>query len=360
MQMSEHHPGARVTELPMPDFHSTRKQDHLRICRDEDVGPRGVTTGLEGYHLCHNALPELDLASVDLSTIFLGHALRAPFLISAITGGTAQARRINLHLAQVAEDLGLAMCLGSQRAALEDPRQERTYQVRSVAPHVLLLANLGAVQLNYGYGLDQCRRAVEMIAANALVLHLNSIQEALQPHGNTDFSHLLSRIESICRGLDVPVLVKEVGWGISGHVAGRLRDAGVAAVDVAGAGGTSWSRVESLRSAGTRQQRVAEAMADWGIPTAQALLQCRRAIPDLPLIASGGITTGPQSAVALALGASLVGLARPLLKPAMRSAAAVHEELMVLIDGLRLAMFACGAGSIGALRKSPLDPPPER
>lgn len=338
----------------MAESHSRRKQEHLRICRDEDVGARGITTGLEGYRLRHNALPELELASVDLRATFLGRSLRAPLLISAITGGTAQAQRINLHLAAAAEELGLAMCVGSQRAALEDPRLERTYQVRSVAPHILLLANLGAVQLNYGYGLDQCRRAVEMIAADALVLHLNSIQEALQANGNTDFSHLLSRIEAVCRGLEVPVIVKEVGWGISGEVARRLADAGVAAVDVAGAGGTSWSQVESRRSIGTRQRRVAEAMADWGIPTAEALLQCRHAVPDLPLIASGGILTGPQAAVAVALGASLVGLARPLLKAAMRSAAAVREELMVLIDGLRLAMFACGAGSVAALRQAPL------
>ncbi|HOU24614.1 MAG TPA: type 2 isopentenyl-diphosphate Delta-isomerase [Anaerolineae bacterium] len=342
----------------MAESHSKRKEDHLRICRDEDVAGRGITTGLERYRLRHNALPELALAAVDPSTSLLGHPLRAPFLISAITGGTTRAAKINLHLAQAAEELGLAMCLGSQRAALEDPRLERTYRVRSVAPHLLLFANLGAVQLNYGYGLDECRRAVQMIEADALVLHLNSLQEAIQPHGNTNFSGLLSRIEVVCRGLEVPVIVKEVGWGISGEVARRLQDAGVTAVDVAGAGGTSWTRVESLRAVSTHQRRLAEALAGWGIPTADSLRQCRQAVPDLPLIASGGITTGPQAAVALALGASLVGLARPLLKPAMRSAAAVYQELLVLIDGLRLAMFGCGAGSIAALRQVPLDPNP--
>ena len=338
----------------MPESHSKRKQDHLRICREEDVATRGITTGLEGYRLSHNALPELDLAAVDLGTTFLGHAVRAPFLISAITGGTAQAEKINLHLAEAAEEMGVAMCLGSQRAGLEDPRQERTYRVRSVAPSILLFANLGAVQLNYGYGLEECRRAVQMIEADALVLHLNSIQEALQPHGNTDFSNLLSRIGTVCRQLEVPVIVKEVGWGISADVARRLYDVGVAAVDVAGAGGTSWSRVESLRCVDTHQQRIASAMADWGLPTAEALRQCRDQLPDLPVIASGGIYTGPQSAVALALGASLVGLARPLLEPAMISASAVYEELSVLVDGLRLAMFACGAANIDALRQVPL------
>ncbi len=344
----------------MSDSHARRKQDHLRICRDEDVGSRGISTGLERYRLLHNALPELNLADVDLSAQFLGHPLRAPVLVSAITGGTARAERINLHLAEAAEKLGLAMSVGSQRAALEDPRQERTYQVRRVAPHILLFANLGAVQLNYGYSVDQCRRAVEMIQADALVLHLNSIQEALQPHGNTDFSGLLRRISCVCRDVGVPVIVKEVGWGVSGAVAKQLQDAGVAAVDVAGAGGTSWSEVELHRATDPLRRRLARDLAGWGVPTAEALLQCRTAAPTLPLVASGGIESGPQAAVALALGAELVGLARPLLIPAMSSEKAVINELTVVIEGIRLAMFGCGADSIAALRSMAVAeiPPP--
>jgi len=339
----------------MTNAHARRKRDHLRICREEDVGGRGVTTGLERYRLRHCALPELRLDDVDLSTDFLGKRLRAPLLISAITGGTAPARQINLNLATAAQALGLAMGVGSQRAAIDNPRQARTYQVREVAPDILLLANLGAVQLNYGYGLAECRRAVEMIGADALVLHLNPLQEALQPHGNTDFSGLLDKIAAVCRELDVPVIVKEVGCGISEAVAENLAAAGVAAVDVSGAGGTSWSEVEKHRAENDLQRRVAASFAHWGVSTAEAILQAQRGAPNLPLIASGGIQTGPEAAVALALGADLVGLARPLLAPATESALAVENELRVMIEGLRIAMFTAGIRDIPAFKAVPLD-----
>jgi isopentenyl-diphosphate delta-isomerase len=340
------------------DSHARRKRDHLRICREEDVRGRGISTGLEHYRLRHNALPESSLTSIDLTTHFLGRRLNAPVLVSAITGGTALAHRINLHLAEAAQALGLAMCVGSQRAGLENPRQAGTYRVRSVAPDIPLFANLGAVQLNCGYGQEECLRAVKMIQADALVLHLNVLQEALQPLGNTDFQGLLDRIADICRTLPVPVIVKEVGWGISESVAGRLAQAGVAALDVAGAGGTSWSQVEGHRAQNDLQRRVARDFASWGIPTAESILQCRRAAPGLPLIASGGIESGPAAAVALALGADLVGLARPLLEPAVISTEAVVEELQVLIQGLRVAMFATGARDIAGLRSVPLDEVP--
>lgn len=347
----------------MTTSHAKRKLDHLLICMEKDLSVRGATTGLARYRLRHCALPELDLRDVDLSTSFLGKALRAPLLISAMTGGTAKARQINLNLAEAAQALGIAMALGSQRVAIEDPRQVSTYQVRSAAPEVLLFANLGAVQLNYGYGLAECRQAVQMIAADALILHLNPLQEALQPHGNTNFAGLLPKIAAICRELEVPVIVKEVGWGISESVARQLAHAGVAALDVAGAGGTSWSKVEEHRAHDDLQRRVAADFADWGIPTAEAIQQARRAAPQLPIIASGGIQSGPAAAVALALGADLVGLARPLLAPATVSAEAVQDELRVLLEGLRIAMFAAGIPDIASLKATPLeklcDPSPE-
>jgi len=302
----------------------------------------------------HCALPELDLEEVDLSTSFLGRRLQAPLLISAITGGTAEARPINLNLASAAQALGLAMCVGSQRAAIEDRHQIPTYQVRPVAPDILLFANLGAIQLNCGYGLAECRQAVEMIQADGLVLHLNPLQEALQPGGNTHFVGLLDRIAEVSRELGVPLIVKEVGWGLSEKVARQLNSAGVAALDVAGAGGTSWSEVEKRRAEDVLGERVADTFREWGIPTSEAIREAHRGAPELPLIASGGIRTGLDAAIALALGADLVGLAGPLLAPATVSAQAVQDELRVVIEGLRIAMFASGAEDIAALKRAPL------
>ncbi len=338
----------------MPVSHARRKRDHLRICQEENVGG-GLTSGLEQFRLRHCALPELDLQAVDLGVQFLGKILRAPVLVSAMTGGTSEARRINRNLARAAQSLGLAMCVGSQRAALVDPHLAVSYRVRDVAPSILLLANLGAVQLNYGFGLAECQRAIEMIEADALVLHLNPLQEALQSQGNTNFCGLLAKIESICRALSVPVVVKEVGWGLSEAVAVQLAQAGVAALDVAGAGGTSWSQVEGYRAANAVRSRVAEAFVDWGIPTAQAIQQARLGAPGLPIVASGGIRNGEQAAVAMALGADLAGMALPLLTPATISAEAVAEELQVLIEGLRIAMFVAGLRDINALKHAPLD-----
>jgi len=218
---------------------AARKADHIRINLEEDVRS-GLTTGLERYHFTHQALPELDLARVETQQALFGKTLRAPLLISSMTGGTEAARLINRTLAAAAQAAGIAMGLGSQRAAIEHPELAHTFQVREVAPDILLFANLGAVQLNYSYGLDEFRRAVEMIQADALVLHLNALQEAVQPEGDSNFSGLLKKIEAVCRALPVPVIGKEVGWGISEQAARQLASAGIAAIDVAGAGGTSW------------------------------------------------------------------------------------------------------------------------
>ena len=334
-------------------MHNERKADHLRITLEEDVRFHGVTTGFEQYRFIHQALPEISMKQVDLSTSLLGKRLRAPLLISSMTGGTPQAAMINRNLARAAQAHGLAMGVGSQRTGLEEPETASTYRVRDVAPDILLLANLGAVQLNHGYGVDHCRRAVGMIAADALILHLNPLQEALQDGGDTDFRGLLNKIESVCRALPVPVVVKEVGWGISERVARQLAEAGVAVIDVAGAGGTCWSAVEAHCTTDPHVQRIAAHFAEWGLPTAASLLRARRGAPNTPLIASGGIRTGLEAAKALALGATAVGIAAPFLRPATISAEAVSEEITIIERELRTAMFCIGAATIAQLKDTP-------
>lgn len=330
---------------------AARKREHLRINLEEDVSGAGVTSGLERYRLAHQALPELALSEVDLSVTLLDKRLAAPLIISGMTGGIAEAGAFNRVLAGAAQAFGLGFGVGSQRVALEDAATAATFQVRDVAPDVLLFANLGAVQLNYGITPAGCHRAVEMIGADALVLHLNPLQEAVQPGGNTDFSGLAARIAAVCRALPVPVVVKEVGWGISGETARLLAEAGVAAIDVAGAGGTSWSEVEKHRAPTARAARVAAAFAGWGIPTAESIRFCREASPALPLIASGGVRSGVDVAVALALGATAAGIAGPLLRAAAVSPDALDEALHALLDELRIAMFCSGARTAPELRR---------
>jgi len=330
-----------------------RKIEHLRINLEQDVDFPRLTTGLERYRFIPNALPEIALKDVNLTTTFLGWKLRLPLLISSMTGGTAEAQRINFHLAEGAQAAGIALGLGSLRAALEDPTLADTFRVRHLAPDIPLLANLGAAQLNTGFGLEHCRRAVEMVEADALVLHLNPLQEALQDGGDTDWRGLLSKIGAICRGLDVPVIVKEVGWGIAAGVARRLVEAGVAAIDVAGAGGTSWSQVEMHRAPTERRRRLCALFADWGLPTAEAIVEVRSALPDIPLIASGGLRDGLDLAKALALGADLGGLARPFLQAAAVSAQAVADLAAEIGEALRVTLFGLGIADIEALKGNP-------
>jgi isopentenyl-diphosphate Delta-isomerase len=331
----------------------SRKADHIRVNLEQDVHS-GLPTGLERLHFIHRALPDLNLDDVDSRCVFLRKALAAPLLISSMTGGTEQATRINLVLAEAAQAARIAIGLGSQRVALEDPRWETSFRVRSVAPEVLLLANLGAVQLNCGYGIAECSRAVEMASADALILHLNPLQEAVALEGNTRFAGLLPRIEAVCRALPVPVIVKEVGWGISSADARRLVDAGVAAIDVAGAGGTSWTQVEMHLAASRDQAELAAAFLDWGIPTANALRDVHRALPDIPLIASGGLRNGVDVAKCIALGASLGGMAAPFLRSAAESPQAVHDRIRLTVAQLRVAMFAVGCPTLEALRRAEL------
>jgi isopentenyl-diphosphate delta-isomerase len=334
-----------------------RKIDHIRINLEEDVSFPDVTTGLERYRLTHQALPEMDLFDVDTSVTLFGKRLQAPILVSSMTGGATEATRINRNLAVAAEACGLAMGVGSQRAAIEQRETADTFDVRAAAPSLLLFANLGAVQLNYGYGVDQCRRAVEMIEADALILHLNPLQEVLQPEGDFNWRGLLAKIEDVCAVLSVPVIIKEVGWGINAELARRLINAGVSAIDVAGAGGTSWSQVEMHRAPTPRLRRLAAAFANWGIPTAESLVDVaavRRELAreDIRLFASGGIRNGQDVAKCAALGADLVGLASPFLRRAVESEEAVIEEMELLVDELRIAMFCSGAQSLPDLRRA--------
>jgi isopentenyl-diphosphate delta-isomerase len=332
-----------------------RKADHIRINLEENVTFPRLTTGLERYRFVHQALPEVDLSTVDTHVQLFGKILSAPLLISSMTGGTGEAQRINRNLAAAAQAQRVAMGLGSQRAALEQADQATTFRVRLVAPDILLFANLGAIQLNMGYGVDDCRRAVEMVEADALILHLNPLQEAVQAGGDVAWWGLLGKIEQVCRALPIPVIAKEVGWGISERSARLLIEAGIAAIDVAGAGGTSWSQVEMHRAPTERLRRLAAAFADWGIPTADSLLIVNRVRaelgrPHLPLFASGGIRTGLDIAKCVALGADLVGLASPFLKRAADSSEAVVEEMATLIAELRIAMFCSGVDHLAALR----------
>jgi isopentenyl-diphosphate delta-isomerase len=330
-----------------------RKKEHLELCLDTPSVTSRFGTGLDRYSFVHNALPELDIDEIDVSTKFLGSQLRAPILISSMTGGFALARQVNRNLAAAAQHLGVAMGVGSQRVAIEEPSVADSFEVRDVAPNILLLSNLGAVQLNYGYTVDHCRRAVEMIGADGLILHLNVLQEAVQPEGNRNFKGLSDKIADVCRQLDVPVVVKEVGSGISAEVAGRLKQAGVKAIDVAGRGGTSWYAVEAQRAA-KRGKPAETTFADWGIPTEEALAAVRQAVPDLEIVASGGIRSGLDIAKSISLGADVGAFGQPLLAAALESPEKVIEFIRRIIYEIKVTMLCVGAKNLDALKKTSL------
>lgn len=330
----------------------TRKADHLRICLDENVQFNSTTNGLERYRFSHCCLPELDWNEISLTTNFLGKQLLAPLLISSMTGGTEQAGIINQRLASVAQYYKIAMGVGSQRVVMEKPQVASTFAVRSRAPDILLFANLGAVQLNYDYGMDECLCLVDLLEADALILHLNPLQECIQPQGDTNFRGILDKINQLCVRLPVPVIAKEVGNGISAAMAKKLIAAGVTAIDVAGAGGTSWAKVESERAGNAQQRRMGMTFADWGLPTAECITSIRTAAPEVPLIASGGLRDGLDVAKAIALGADVAGLALPFLQAADQSEEAVYALVEVLIAEITTALFCTGNATLKDLKHS--------
>ncbi|WP_100012193.1 type 2 isopentenyl-diphosphate Delta-isomerase [Lentibacillus sediminis] len=329
-----------------------RKTEHIRLCLSENVEGVNKTTGLEGISFLHNALPEINFADIELCTSFLNKQLNAPFLVSSMTGGSELATTINQNLALAAEEKRWAVALGSTRALLESSAHEDSFLIRKQAPTVPLIANLGVVQLNYGYGADEARRIVEMTEADSLVLHFNTLQEAVQDGGDLNFENLLPKIEQVTSSLDVPVGAKEVGFGIDGEVAEKLYNAGISYIDVAGAGGTSWSQVEKLRSQDPLKRAAAEAFNNWGLPTKECLVSVRGRLPDVPLVASGGMKTGVDAAKALTIGADVVGFARQLLQAATESAEAVVKVMDQIELELKMAMFGIGAKNLEELKNT--------
>ncbi len=325
-----------------------RKQDHIDIILS-GTARHGVSGGFDAIQFEHCALPNINLDDIDVSVAFLGKSLRLPYLASSMTGGPAMGGRINAAIAEAAQDLGFAMGVGSQRIALGGGSGHGLdASIRKRAPDIALYANLGAVQLVTGMTVDDAKRAVDLIQADALILHLNPLQEALQPGGDRNWHNVAVEIEKVCKALSVPVIAKEVGAGISVDVAQRLVDCGIAAIDVAGVGGSSWAAVEGQRS--VHGSELAEVFRNWGIPTALALGDIHRALPTLQLIASGGIRHGLDGAKAIRLGAALVGQAGALLDAAVKGPEAVVAHVQLWAQALRIACFATGSASLVQLR----------
>lgn len=322
------------------------KKRHIDICIQEKVESEYITNGFEQYSLVHKALPEINLEDIKFTCKFLGRTLGYPLIISPMTGGTPVAEKINKNLAQAAQSYNIAMVLGSAKEMIRNPRSVKTYAVRDVAPDIFLMANLGAADLNGELDVVGCRQAVEEVGADGLVLYLNPLQECFQ-NGNPKFKGLLEKIEKVVNALKYPVIVKEVGQGISGEVALQLKEIGVAAVDVAGAGGTSWSIIEKKLS--NTESRVKDPFDGWGISTSEAIRSVRQKTPRMPIIASGGIRNGLEIVKAISLGANLAGIALPLLSVAMDSADEVKRVLADRIREIKIAMFCSGAKNIEQL-----------
>jgi isopentenyl-diphosphate delta-isomerase len=329
-----------------------RKNEHLDVVLAGRSRSK-ARTGFDDIAFEHVALPELDIDAIELSTVFLGKRINAPILVSSMTGGPARAADINRNLAIACQHLGIALAVGSQRIAIEGEQHAGLgADLRRLAPDIPLLGNIGAAQLNLGFGVDQARRAMEMIGADALIVHLNPLQEAVQPEGDKNWHGLLNKIEHLAGALGAPLVVKEVGAGISAGLAQRLIDAGVSVIDVAGAGGTSWAAVEAERARSPEQAAIARAFVDWGIPTAMAIENVRAACPDAVIIGSGGIRNGVDVAKAICLGADIVGQAAGVLDAAIESSAAVVSTIAVSIAQLRVACFCTGSANLQDLKKA--------
>jgi isopentenyl-diphosphate delta-isomerase len=330
-----------------------RKADHIRICLNEDAQARDAATGFKDAHLVHRALPEINKHSVDLAVTVFGHKFAVPLMVGAMTGGTAEATRINAAIAEAVEALHLGMGVGSQRAAIENAKLAETFAItRKKAPTAFLVANIGGIQLVHGYGVKEVKKAIEIIDADAVAVHLNPLQEAVQPEGQTSFKGVLKKIEEIASAVDKPVIVKETGSGIAAEDAERLEAAGVKGIDVSGAGGTSFAAVEYYR-ANDAQRSLGDAFWDWGTPTVVSLIETVQTVK-VPVIASGGVRNGVDVAKALALGASLASLSQPVLQAAVKGAKDTVKVLSLLIEELRNVMFLVGAEKVGNLAKVPV------
>jgi isopentenyl-diphosphate Delta-isomerase len=324
----------------------SRKTDHIKISLEKDIEVGDAL--FDDIRLIHNALPELDYDKIKLDCKFLGKKLKAPLVIEAITGGTKEALEINKTLARAAESCNIAIGVGSQRSAIDNPKLEDTFSiVAKEAPNAFKIANLGAVQLNYGYSVKECQRAIDMIAADALALHLNPLQELIQPEGDKNFSALLEKISNVIDSLDVPVIIKEVGCGLSRTVVEKLICAGVVAVDLAGFGGTSWNLIEAERNPSKKE--LSETFREWGNPTTVTLLETIDL--EITKIASGGIRNGLDIAKSLVLGADLAGMALPFLKVQQDGEKAVEVFVHKRLEELKTAMLLTGSEKVTDLSK---------
>lgn len=332
-----------------------RKKDGIEIPLQKNVQAKSTSTYLEHVRLVHNALPEMNFEDIDTSTSFLGHRFSAPIIIDSMTGGTDEATVINGRLGELAEKYGFGMGLGSQRAGLKSEELAATYAIaRKNAPNAFLIANIGGAQLAKGLSVDEARKIVKMIRANALVVHLNPLQELIQPEGEPRYKGVLGKISELGKSMDVPVMVKEVGAGISKEVAVKLEMAGVAAINVAGSGGTSWAGVEKIRADAASddlKSQLGEMFWDWGIPTAASIIEVRRAVK-LPLIASGGLRSGLEAAKCIVLGASMAAMAYPFLRSAAQSREKLFAFADMLLAEMKSTMFLVGAKNIDALAGS--------
>ncbi len=334
-----------------------RKSDHIKICLEKKAQARKATTGLEDVHFIHRALPEIEKDTIDTATNVFNHHFSAPLIVSAMTGGTEEAKHINAAIAEAVETLQLGMGVGSQRAALENPKLEKTFSIaRKKAPTAFLIANIGGVQLTHGYGIKEVKKAVDMIDADAIAIHLNSLQETVQPEGQTNFKGVLAKIAEISGELDKPVIVKETGSGIAAEDATKLEKAGVKAIDVGGLGGTSFAAVEYYRTKEKKnsvQHFLSDVFWDWGIPLVTSLVETTQTVK-IPVIASGGVRNGSDVAKTLALNACLASLAQPVLQFAIKSAKDTKKFLSLLIEELRNVMFLVGAKKVHDLTRTPV------
>jgi len=341
----------------LPSQIENRKVDHIQICLEKNVQARHATTGFEDVSFVHKALPEIEKDKINLFTVLFDHKFSAPLIVGAMTGGTPEAMKINSIIAEAVEETGLGMGVGSQRAAIEDPKLEKTFSVvRKKAATAFLVANIGGPQLVKGYGIKEAEKAVNMIEADALAIHLNPLQEVVQPEGETNYAGALERIGEIAKALDIPIIIKETGSGIAAEEAKMLENVGVAGIDVAGVGGTSWAAVEYHRAKETQdesRQRLGEVFWDWGIPTAVSIVEVAQSV-DLTVIASGGVRTGIDVAKAIALGAGLSSLTSPILRPATVDIKEVKQTLQLMIEELRNTMFLVGVDSIQKLKEAPV------